>query len=47
MSFLGRPSFYISAAEASHGDLAITNKDVVVILSFSRETEEIIDLFPF
>ena len=47
LSSLGRPSFYISAAEASHGDLgAITNKDVVVILSFSGETEEIIDLFP-
>ena len=47
LSSLGRPSFYISAAEASHGDLgAITNKDIVVILSFSGETEEIIDLFP-
>ena len=47
LSSVGRPSFYINAAEASHGDLgAIKRKDIVVILSFSGETEELIDLFP-
>ena len=44
LSSLGRPSFYINAAEASHGDLGATKrKDIVVILSFSGETEELID----
>ena len=46
-SSLGRPSFYINAAEASHGDLgAITKKDVLIIFSFSGETEELVDLLP-
>ena len=47
LSSLGRPSFYINAAEASHGDLgAITNKDTLFIFSYSGETEELIDLLP-
>ncbi len=47
LSSLGKPSFYINAAEASHGDLgAITNKDVLFIFSYSGETEELIDLLP-
>ena len=46
-SSLGRPSFYINAAEASHGDLgAITKKDTLIIFSFSGETEELVDLLP-
>ena len=46
-SSLGRPSFYINAAEASHGDLgAITKKDALIIFSFSGETEELVDLLP-
>ena len=47
LSSLGKPSFFINAAEASHGDLgAITNKDIAIFLSFSGETEELIDLLP-
>ena len=47
LSSLGKPSFYINAAEASHGDLgAITNKDTLFIFSYSGETEELIDLLP-
>ena len=47
MSSLGRPSFYVNAAEASHGDLgAITSKDTVIIFSYSGETEELVDLLP-
>ncbi len=46
-SSLGRPSFYINAAEASHGDLgAITKKDILIIFSYSGETEELIDILP-
>ena len=47
LSSLGKPSFYISAAEASHGDLgAITKKDSLIIFSYSGETEELVDLLP-
>ena len=47
LSSLGKPSFYINAAEASHGDLgAITKKDSLIIFSFSGETEELVDLLP-
>jgi arabinose-5-phosphate isomerase len=47
LSSLGKPSFYINAAEASHGDLgAITNKDSLIIFSYSGETEELVDLLP-
>ncbi len=47
LSSLGIPSFYISAAEASHGDLgAITNKDTLIIFSYSGETDELVDLLP-
>ena len=45
LSSLGKPSFYINAAEASHGDLgAITSKDILFIFSYSGETEELVDL---
>ena len=47
LSSLGKPSFYINAAEASHGDLgAITKKDLLIIFSYSGETEELVDLLP-
>ena len=47
LSSLGKPSFYINAAEASHGDLgAITKKDSIIIFSYSGETEELVDLLP-
>jgi len=47
LSSLGKPSFYINAAEASHGDLgAITKKDALIIFSYSGETEELVDLLP-
>ena len=47
LSSLGKPSFYINAAEASHGDLgAITKKDSLIIFSYSGETDELVDLLP-
>lgn len=46
LSSTGTSSFYLNAAEASHGDLGSLKKnDILVILSFSGETEEIIKIF--
>ena len=43
----GTPAFFVHPAEASHGDMGmITRKDVVIALSNSGETEEIITLLP-
>lgn len=46
-SSTGSPAFFLHAGEASHGDLGmITNKDVVVALSNSGETDEVTRLLP-
>ena len=46
-SSTGTSSFYLNAAEASHGDLGSLKKnDILVIFSFSGETEEIVQIFP-
>ena len=43
----GTPAFFIHPGEASHGDLGmITRQDVVLALSNSGETEEILTLLP-
>ena len=43
----GTPAFFVHAAEASHGDLGmITADDVVLLLSNSGETDELISLLP-
>jgi len=43
----GSPAFFVHPGEASHGDLGmITNKDVVIAISNSGETNEIISLLP-
>ena len=43
----GTPAFFVHPAEASHGDLGmITHKDVVIALSNSGETAELITLLP-
>lgn len=47
LSSTGTPSFFLHPAEASHGDLGmITKKDVVLALSNSGETEEILKILP-
>jgi len=44
----GTPAFFMHPAEASHGDLGmVTADDVIVAISNSGETEEIIGLIPF
>ncbi len=43
----GTPAFFVHPGEASHGDLGmITNKDVMMLLSNSGETDEIVALLP-
>ncbi len=43
----GTPAFFVHAAEAQHGDLGmITPADVVVLLSNSGETDELVTLAP-
>lgn len=43
----GTPAFFVHPGEASHGDLGmITSKDVVVALSNSGETGEIVTILP-
>ena len=43
----GTPAFFVHPAEASHGDLGmITHKDVVLALSNSGETDELLTILP-
>ncbi|MBC7990376.1 MAG: KpsF/GutQ family sugar-phosphate isomerase [Luteimonas sp.] len=43
----GTPSFYVHPGEAGHGDLGmITDADVVLALSYSGETDELLTLLP-
>ncbi len=43
----GSPAFFVHPGEASHGDLGmITSKDVVIAISNSGETEEILTILP-
>ena len=43
----GTPSFYLHPAEAGHGDLGmISHDDVVIMISYSGESDEIISLLP-
>lgn len=43
----GSPAFFVHPAEASHGDFGmITKNDVVLVLSNSGETEEVVTLLP-
>lgn len=47
MASLGTPSFFMHPAEALHGDLGmLTREDVVLMMSYSGESEEIIRLLP-
>lgn len=44
----GTPAFFLHPAEASHGDLGmVTSDDVIVAISNSGETEELVGLIPF
>ena len=46
-SSLGTPSFYIHPAESLHGDLGmVTDKDVVIAISHSGESGEVVQMIP-
>jgi len=48
LSSTGTPSFFLHPAEALHGDLGmVTEKDVLLLLSNSGETDEVVRLIPF
>jgi len=48
MASTGTPAFFVHAAEASHGDVGmITSDDVVLLVSNSGETDELISLLPY
>ncbi len=43
----GTPAFFVSAAEAHHGDLGmISPNDTAILISFSGETDEVVGLLP-
>lgn len=47
LASLGTPSFFMHPAEAMHGDLGmVESKDVVILMSYSGESEEVIRLLP-
>src|SRR5512139_2588924 len=44
----GTPAFFMHPAEASHGDLGmVTSDDVIIAISYSGETEELLGIIPF
>jgi len=48
MSSTGTPSFFLHPAEASHGDLGvISGDDVLLVLSFSGKTQELIPMLDY
>lgn len=47
LSSLGTPSFFLSPADALHGDLGMVSKDdVMLLISYSGEAEEILAMLP-
>lgn len=47
MSSTGTPAYFIHAGEALHGDLGmVTEDDIVLAISYSGETEELLKLVP-
>ena len=47
LASLGTPAFFMHPAEAMHGDLGmVTKEDVVILLSYSGESEEVTRLLP-
>ena len=48
LSSLSTSSFFLNAAEASHGDMgSIGKKDILLILSYSGETEELKNIIQY
>src|ERR1700742_680876 len=48
LSSTGTPSFFLHPGEAFHGDLGMVGaEDIVLIISYSGETEELLKIIPF
>ena len=48
LASVGTPSFYVSASEASHGDLGmISKKDILILISNSGETNELKNIIQY
>ena len=48
LSSVGSPAFALSASDCSHGDLgSISRKDILVLISFSGETEELKNIIQY
>lgn len=48
LSSTGTPAFFLHPAEAGHGDLGmVSEKDIIIALSNSGETREILQIIPF
>ena len=48
LSSTGTPSFFVHPAEAFHGDLGMISKDdMVLLISYSGETDEMLRIIPF
>ena len=48
LASVGTPSFYVSASEASHGDLGmISKKDILILISNSGETDELKNIIQY
>ena len=44
----GTPAFFLHPAEASHGDIGmVTERDIIIAISYSGETDELTGLVPF
>ena len=47
LSSTGTPAYFVHPAEAAHGDLGmITGKDVLIALSYSGESQELLAIVP-
>ena len=47
LSSTGTPAYFVHPAEASHGDLGmITSEDVIIALSYSGESQELLTIVP-
>src|SRR5476649_2354180 len=48
LSSTGTPSFFLHPGEAFHGDLGMVGiNDIVMLISYSGETEEVLKIIPF
>ena len=48
LSSTGTPAYFLHPSEAFHGDLGIISKeDIIILISFSGETDEVLKLIPF